>query len=275
VVFHSIAYFISLKHMLTKPSIRLLPFSLTPSQVALITLWALIMITLPIVDWNFGWDMMVRAIIVGVLVQVSTVLTLLWTTWGLKKTVRVAGMVIFLGWVAEAVGSHTGFPFGGYQYTEALQPQLFHVPLLIPLAWLMMLPPAWAVAKLISSYFVERWQTSVFIGFSALAMTAWDLFLDPQMVNWGLWEWHSPGGYFGIPWSNYLGWLLVSVLITLIIRPRRLPVAPLLLIYTITWLLQTIGLGVFWNMPEPAIVGGIIMGSLTILSWQVYFKNVT
>ena len=259
--------------MLTKSTIRFLPLLLSQSQTALITLWALIMITLPIVDWNYGWDVMAGAIIVGVLVQVIVVSNVLWSTWGPLKTIRVAGMVIVLGWSAEAIGSRTGFPFGGYSYTEALQPQFFHVPLLIPLAWLMMLPPAWAVAKVISSRFTDRWQTPIFFGLSALAMTAWDLFLDPQMVTWGLWEWHSPSGFFGIPWSNYLGWLLVSALITLIIHPRQLPVAPLLIIYTITWLLQTVGLGVFWNMPGPAIVGGVVMGSLTILGWRAYLNN--
>ena len=45
-----------------------------------------------------------------------------------------------IGWTAEAIGSKTGFPFGAYHYTDRLQPQLLGVPLLIPLAWLMMLP---------------------------------------------------------------------------------------------------------------------------------------
>jgi hypothetical protein len=51
---------------------------------------------------------------------------------------------------------------------------------LVPLAWLMMLPPAWAVARLVAGG-----PGIAFILTAALAFTAWDLFLDPQMVAWG------------------------------------------------------------------------------------------
>jgi uncharacterized membrane protein len=276
------------KPVLTKTNLNFLPRSLTPAQTALITLWALTMISLPIVDWTFGWGVMIGAVNAGVLAQAAAVVAVLWGKLGSAKTLRITALVAILGWAAEALGSRTGFPFGNYSYTDAMQPQLFRVPLLIPLAWLMMLPPAWGVAQAISSRLSSRLQTPAFIALSAFAMTAWDLFLDPQMVAWGLWKWHNPGGLFGIPWSNYLGWLLVSALITLLftglftgfIRPRQLfaahlPTAPLLLIYTITWLLQTIGLGVFWNMPGPALVGGVLMGGLVIFGWRTHRKGPT
>jgi putative membrane protein len=138
------------------------------------------------------------------------------------------------------------------------------VPLLIPLAWLMMFPAAWAVAYRI----VGRWGGVPFVIVSALAMTAWDLFLDPQMVAWGLWTWAEPGGYFGIPWQNYLGWLLATALITAAVRPGDLPTGPFLLIYIVTWLLETIGLLFFWGLPGPALVGFVGMGSLIWLARQ-------
>jgi uncharacterized membrane protein len=93
------------------------------------------------------------------------------------------------------------------------------------------------------------------------------------MVAWGLWAWASPTGFFGIPWSNYLGWLLVSAVITAIIRPNQLPIPGLLLIYTITWILQTIGLGIFWKLPGPAIAGSVFMGMLTFLGWRAYLNS--
>ena len=216
--------------MLSKANLNFLPRSLTPAQTALLTVWVLTMISLPIVNWNFGWQVMIGAVNAGVLAQAFAVVAVLWAAWGAARALRVAAMVAALGWAAEALGSRTGFPFGAYDYTAALQPQLFHVPLLIPLAWLMMLPPAWGAAQALSRRVAPRWRTPAFIILSALAMTAWDLFLDPQMVAWGLWEWQNPGGYFGIPWSNYLGWLLVSAAITGLVRPSEWPVAPLLLI---------------------------------------------
>ncbi len=87
------------------------------------------------------------------------------------------------------------------------------------------------------------------------------------MVAWGFWVWEQPGGYFGIPWVNFAGWLFASALITAIIRPRPLPVGPLLIIYLITWLLETIGLFFFWGLPGPAVVGFVAMGGVLLLAY--------
>ncbi len=232
--------------------------------ILMLALWALTMISLPIVRYGWGETGVSRGVVAGVLLQTVTVLFILSRAWGARRTFLTALGVAALSWGTEALGSSTGFPFGEYAYTDTLQPQLAHVPLLIPLAWLMMLPPAWAVAYRLTGS-TRGWG---FVAVSALAMTAWDLFLDPQMVAWGLWVWDHPFGYFGIPWSNYLGWLAVSALMTWLVRPAKVPVMPLLLIYTITWGLETIGLLVFWGLPGPALVGFVGMGSFAILAWR-------
>jgi putative membrane protein len=103
---------------------------------------------------------------------------------------------------------------------------------------------------------------------SALAFTAWDLFLDPQMVGWGFWVWEIPGQYFGIPLSNYLGWIVVSALITLAANPKDLPVGPLALVYALTWILQTLGQGIFWSQPGPAVAGFLGSGVFVWLAWR-------
>ena len=41
-------------------------------------------------------------------------------------------------------------------------------------------------------------------------MTAWDLFLDPQMTTEGYWRWASGGRYRGIPARNFVGWFAVA-----------------------------------------------------------------
>ena len=45
----------------------------------------------------------------------------------------------------------------------------------------------------------------------AVALTAWDLFLDPQMVGEGYWSWARVGRYRGIPVSNFAGWFVTSL----------------------------------------------------------------
>lgn len=227
-----------------------------PLPYGLIAAWVLSMVTLPIVRWTFGDGAIPLGVSISALLQAAAVLSMLNTAWGAGRMMRMAAVVIAAAWTVEFVGSHTGIPFGLYHYTDRLQPQIGAVPLLIPLAWLMMLPPAWAIADRITGG-KRDW---TFIAVSALAFTAWDLFLDPQMVQWNFWTWDQPGGYFGIPLVNFVGWLLASALLTRLARPGALPTAPLLTIYGITWALESIGQAAFWGLPGPAVFGFIGMG---------------
>lgn len=226
--------------------------------------WNLSMISIPIVLWVAGNGVLPAGVTISVLLQAATSLTALGLAWGVGRTVRTALLVLPLAWLVEYVGSTTGFPFGSYDYTQALQPQVGGVPLLVPLAWLMMLPPAWAVAERLTG----KGRGLPFLLASACAFTAWDLFLDPQMVHWGYWQWHEPGGYFGIPWVNFGGWLLAAFLLTALVRPAPLSSTPLFVVYVITWLLQSIGLAFFWGMPGPALVGFVAMGAFVLSAWR-------
>jgi lycopene beta-cyclase len=234
----------------------------TPLLAFLLTPWLLTMISLPILLWTLGDALLPWGVTASVLLQVATVLSVLRVAWGGRQTLQVGMLILSLAWAIEWMGSTTGWPFGAYRYTAALQPQLAGVPVLIPLAWLMMLPCAWAISYQITGQ-SRGWR---FVITSALAFTAWDLFLDPQMVTWGYWVWTDPGGYFGIPWLNFAGWLASAALLTLVARPAMTTNLALLFIYVITWLLQTIGLLLFWQMPGPALVGFLGMGIFVILS---------
>lgn len=227
------------------------------------------MIFVPIANWVWGAAALRMLIVMSVLLQAGAVLALLLSAWGARYTLQVSLIVVGLTFMIEYIGSHTGFPFGHYSYTDLLRPQVGGVPLLIPVAWLMMLPCAWAIAH---SSRASRWQFALLSG---LALTAWDLFLDPQMVHWKLWVWHEPGGYFGIPWQNYLGWFGSGVLLTWLINPQAVPMRPLLIIYSLTWFLETFGLAFFWDLPGPALVGGLVMGGCMMWGWHSWRKHGT
>ena len=239
---------------LPRPRLLLLP----------ILLWVLTMILLPIVGWTRGEEALIRGMSVGVLMQFLAVTAILASAWGFARTIRTFALVAALSFLAEWIGSTSGFPFGKYHYTDVLQPQVAGVPLLIPLAWMMMLPSAWAIARTLLPQ--GPGTRMKFALLAALAFTAWDLFLDPQMVGWGFWVWEIPGQYFGIPLVNYLGWILVSALLTFTANPKDLPLQPLMLIYIITWFLQTIGQGLFWSQPGPAAFGFLGMGIFILLA---------
>jgi len=234
-------------------------------EYGLLVAWILAMIALPIMKWTFGTDIIPAAVTFALMIQFTAVLYILVNHWGLRLAMITLGIVAVITWGIEGFGSATGFPFGGYDYTTLLQPQIGHVPLLIPFAWFMMLPSSWAIAHILTKSRKHTvYYPALYIAVSALAMTAWDLFLDPQMVAWGFWEWDVSGAYFGIPLVNYAGWLLTGVIVTAVIRPykKTLPIAPLIVIYAVVWFLQSVGQAVFWGQPGPSIIGCIVMGSL-------------
>lgn len=252
---------------------RLAAMPVNRSYFWLIGAWVLSMISLPILRWVWGDSVIPAAATAGVLFQFVAVFAILRSAWGWRRTGIALGLVAVLTWGAEFIGHNTGFPFGDYHYTDMLQPQVAGVPLLIPLAWFMMLVPAWAIARAILGDQVATWrQRLVFVILSAVAITAWDLFLDPQMVGWGFWIWDQPGGYFGIPWLNYFGWLLTAGTVTLVVNPGKMPITPLLFVYAVVWVLQSIGLAVFWSQPGPALFGAIGMGTMLAASLYGVFK---
>jgi putative membrane protein len=243
--------------------IRAAFLDLSPIARTLIIVWALAMMLLPLVRRRWGERALPRGVTANVLLQAMMVLAILWPAWGPARTLLTTLAVLVLGWGVEFLGSSTGIPFGRYHYTDRLQPQLAHVPLVIPVAWLMMLPPAWGIAAAIAG----EVRGLAFVVLSGLAITAWDFFLDPQMVGWRLWVWERRGGYFGIPWVNFAGWALAASLITVIVQPTTVPVAPLMLVYAATWALETVGQIVFWRLYGPALAGFAAMGTLLVWAW--------
>jgi putative membrane protein len=232
--------------------------------------WIALLIATPISIWLVGEDIFALMAILGVMAHGAVTLFALISGWPHGRVLGAVATVFAGAWVVEAMGSATGFPFGAYDYTDALQPQLADVPLVIPLAWFMMLVPAWAVAEAILARPQERlgrWYTPLHAAVAGAAFTAWDLYLDPQMVAHDLWIWDNPEGYFGIPWINFRGWWLAASLLTLLIHPTGLPRRRLMLIYTLTWAFQAIGLGIFWGQPGPAVIGFLGMGLFVGLAW--------
>lgn len=233
--------------------------------------WLATLIATPISLWILGEQVFPVMASLGVLVQLLAVVLALSLGWNWRAILTALGWIAVFTWVVEWIGSATGLIFGQYAYTQAMQPQLGGVPIIIPLAWAMMLFPSWAVVQAILEPYrqrVGRMYGLIFAALSGLAFTAWDLYLDPQMVGRGLWRWDEPGAYFGIPLSNFVGWWLVSSLLTLIVRPKKLPVPPLSLVYMLTWLFQAIGLGIFWGQSGAALSGFVGMGVICLWAWR-------
>ena len=169
------------------------------------------------------------------------------------------------GLLVEAVGVRTGLPFGTYAYTGDLGPSLLGVPVVVPLAWTMMAWPALVVGRTLA----RRLPVALVGG---VALAAWDLFLDPQMVDAGHWTWAHPDPALplvpGVPLTNYAGWLLVAVVIvgtldrTLAAHAR--PSGPAAALYLWTYGSSVLAHVVFFDRPGSAVMGGVVMGAVAL-----------
>lgn len=124
-------------------------------------------------------------------------------------------VVALLGFLAEVVGVRYAFLFSAYQYTDALQPQLLGVPLVMMGAWValfayvkqMLLP--FRFPLFVESLIASFWMTSI------------DAVIDPLAAgNLNYWRWQQAGSYYGIPAQNFLGWFLVSLILFNLVRVK-------------------------------------------------------
>jgi putative membrane protein len=129
---------------------------------------------------------------------------------GWRRALRLLGLVFGVSLLFESVGVATGLIYGPYHYTDKLGPLFLGlVPMLIPVAWFMMSYPSFVIAdRLVPSGWKRRQRILVVAAIGGLAMTAWDLIMDPIMVYNGHWVWDVNGVYHGIPLQNYWGWWL-------------------------------------------------------------------
>jgi putative membrane protein len=121
---------------------------------------------------------------------------------------------------SELLGTTYGIPFGAYSYTALLGPKwLDKVPLLIPLSWFTMSWAVWVIAR----RWLHGW-AAVLLGTALLV--AWDLLLDPAMSKvTSYWVWGDVGSYYGMPWSNLIGWAITGLVLLAVLnraapRPR-------------------------------------------------------
>lgn len=133
--------------------------------------------------------------------------------YGWRRGTALLVIVTATGLAFESVGVATGAVYGPYHYSDLLGAKFLGlVPYLIPVAWFMMIYPSLRIANDLARRIVPRgfWNGALTAALAAVAMTAWDLAMDPMMVAAGHWVWEQPGAYFGVPIQNFWGWWLTT-----------------------------------------------------------------
>jgi uncharacterized membrane protein len=233
------------------------------AAAAAFAVMALLQIAVPLTDDRAG---LTTAVVVAFAVTTTLLAAM---AWGRSRAVA-AGAVVLAGALAlEAVGTRTGWPFGEYEYGDALRPTVAGVPLAVGLAWWAMAVPARDVAARLVA---PGWRR---VALGAVALTAWDVLLDPQMVDEGFWTWDGGGPWRDVPLSNYVGWFLVSVVV-MVVLDRLLPGSGrgpgLLGLYTWWAAMSTLGFLAFFGDPLVGVVGGACMLPLAGLAWRAELR---
>jgi putative membrane protein len=214
----------------------------------------------------------------GESLRIVTIATVYWAAaamcihavlaYGIKYASIFVSTTFTYALVVEQIGSKTGWPFGNYEYSGTLGYQIYGVPLVVPFAWVMIAHPLLIAARKIT----KNW---VFL-YGGLAMMAWDLFLDPQMVASERWLWDFSGSHVPfqpeIPLSNMFGWLLTGMGLMAILnkflqvdrrKTKTSTVVPDLFLF---WTLFSgiVGNIFFFDRPGVALFGGVVFGLVLI-----------
>lgn len=135
-------------------------------------------------------------------------------TYRRRDLLVFAAVTLVVSNLFENLSVLTGFPFGNYYYSDLLGPKLFLVPVLIGPGYLGTAYLAWTIARLIAGARHSRLTGHRIFTVPLLAafmMVSWDMAFDPifSTIN-RAWVWLDGGSYFGVPFSNFMGWLLTT-----------------------------------------------------------------
>ncbi len=155
------------------------------------------------------------------------------THLGAWRVLRMTAAGYAIAWASELASIRVGFPYGLYRYLEpALENDLMvvGVPFFDSLSYTFLAYFAWTAAVFLRAPLAAggALRTAGDVGvrrapgtliLAAVLMTWMDVAVDPVTRLGDRWflgkiyEYEVPGAHFGVPLSNYAGWLLTAALI--------------------------------------------------------------
>ena len=149
----------------------------------------------------------------GGLALLATVLIHAWLSNGWRGCLVFFVLALAVSFGLEASSIAHGFPFGFYVHNLP-GPKPLGVPPYVPLGYGVLGWIAWSVARLIvrvrphDATGVNRFTTPIV---AAFILAGYDFSYDPiGSTVLHMWTYRNPSGYFGVPLSNFAGWLFTG-----------------------------------------------------------------
>ena len=136
--------------------------------------------------------------------------------YGWRDAAAFLVICLVVTFTVENIGVATGLPFGRYHFEVGSNlPHIGSIPIIVGPLWFGMGYFAWIVAGILLGGADKRlsgkFEPVVLPVVAAFVMAQWDVVMDaPEATISKVWIWHDGGGHFGVPLSNYLGWLLTA-----------------------------------------------------------------
>ena len=137
-------------------------------------------------------------------------------TYGARSALVMVAICVAITVAIENIGVATGFPFGRYHFEVGGDlPHVGAIPIIVGPLWFGAGYFSWIVAAILLDGADERLDRSFdFFALpvvAAFVMTQWDVVMDPPESTIGkAWIWHDGGADFGVPLTNFVGWLLTA-----------------------------------------------------------------
>ncbi|WP_327051798.1 bisanhydrobacterioruberin hydratase [Halomicrococcus gelatinilyticus] len=110
-------------------------------------------------------------------------------------------------YAVEFVGVTTGLPYGEFRYLLELGPMLLGtVPVGLPVFFFPLVLNSYLLCLLLLDSHADSRPVRLVASLAVVLIV--DLVLDPAAVSLGFWRYADGGTYYGVPLSNFLGWVL-------------------------------------------------------------------
>ena len=174
---------------------------------------------------------------------------------GWHRTAWFFSLASLTSFLCEYTSTRTGIPFGWYDYTGATADRelyLLNIPFIVPISFAFLLFASYCLALWLVlparspqpgghvrwphlAFPVEARTSWTVTGLSVLFALLLDMVIDPVALRGDQWflgqlyTYWDPGVHFGVPVTNYLGWILMGALSLALYFPmdRHLPPSPI------------------------------------------------
>jgi uncharacterized membrane protein len=135
--------------------------------------------------------------------------------YGWRDALALFAICVIVTFAMENIGATTELPFGHYHFeVGANLPHVGVIPVIVGPLWFGMGYFSWHVAAALLGTPARPSRKFELVALplvAAFVMTQWDVVMEPpESTIARAWVWHDGGGHFGVPLSNYAGWLLTS-----------------------------------------------------------------